>query len=92
MNYYYNQNGFAFVNGIEDAKAYIVGPNCTYFLRDTNSNMCFEKRADSSGKWTMKVYNLVEVQPDEPIKRSEFDALSAKIDTIMAMLKGGSDA
>lgn len=95
MNYYNpgfyptTQNGFAYVNGVEDAKTFIVSPNSTYFLRDTNSNLCFEKRADANGKWTMKVYNLVEVQPDEPVKKSELVALENKIAELTALIKGG---
>lgn len=59
-NMFNNNYGFAFVNGVEEAQTFIVNPNCTYFLRDKNSSMCFEKRADNQGRWTLKVYNLVE--------------------------------
>jgi hypothetical protein len=88
MNYYpnyfpsyHNQPSYAVVNGIEDAKSFIVNPNCTVFLRDSNSNMCFEKWADAQGRYNMKIYNLVEVETNsEYIKHSDLNKLEEKID------------
>ena len=78
------------VNGIEDAKNFIVNPNCTAFLRDSNSNMCFEKRADSTGKYTMKVYNLVEVEPEtDYVKKADFDKLRNEIADLASLIRGG---
>jgi hypothetical protein len=97
MNYYnqpyYNnaQFGFSYVNGVDEAKAFLVPINCTYFLRDMNSTMCFEKHTNSTGKWTLKVYNLVEVQPDEPVKKSEITALEQKINELTLLIKGGQE-
>ena len=39
-----------FVNGIEGAKAFIVGANQPVYLKDSDSNILFEKKADNQGK------------------------------------------
>lgn len=101
MNYYpnyypsyHNQPSYAVVNGIDDAKSFIVNPNCTVFLRDANSNMCFEKWADAQGRYNMKVYNLVEVESNsEYVKHSDLAKLEAKIEALANLLKvsGGSN-
>lgn len=89
-NFQYQQPQYAVVNGIEDAKNYIVNPNCTVFLRDSTSNMCYEKRADSTGKYIMKVYNLVEVEPESDyVKKSDLDQLRGEIANLAALIKGG---
>lgn len=105
MNYNYNypnyqmyqpqqsSYGFAFVNGIEDARTFIVNPNCTYFLRDRNSNLCFEKRADSNGRWTMEIYNLVKQDTNADFK-NEISRLEDKVAELTALVTkavGGSN-
>lgn len=47
-----------FVNGIEGAKAFIVGANQIIYLKDSDSNILFEKKADSQGKYTLTAYRL----------------------------------
>jgi hypothetical protein len=105
MNYYpnyyptyHNQPSYAVVNGIDDAKSFIVNPNCTVFLRDANSNMCFEKWADAQGRYNMKVYNLVEVETNsEYVKQADLrkleESVNSKFDAITTMLKnlGGNN-
>lgn len=57
----------SFVNGVIGAKAFIVMPNQTVFLKDSDegSNLLFEKSADSNGKYTLKAYQLSEVKLDD---------------------------
>lgn len=50
-----------FVNGVEGAKAFIVNPNQTIYLKDSDSNLLFEKRADSQGKYSLVGYKLEEI-------------------------------
>lgn len=50
-----------FVNGIEGAKAFIVGANQTIYLKDSDSNVLFEKKADNQGKYTLTAYRLDKV-------------------------------
>lgn len=79
-NMFNNNYGFAFVNGIEEAQTFIVNPNCTYFLRDKNSSMCFEKRADNQGRWTLKVYNLVEQDTNSDfVKKDDLSAFQQNV-------------
>ena len=56
-----------YVSGIVGAKSFIVAPNHTIFLRDSDegSNLLFEKSADMYGKYTIKAYTLNEVQLDD---------------------------
>ena len=53
----------SFTNGLIGAKAFIVAPNQTVYLRDSDegSNLLFEKSADMYGKYTIKAYRLSEV-------------------------------
>lgn len=51
-----------FVNGIEGAKAFIVGANQTVYLKDSDSNVLFEKRADSQGKYSIIAFELKQVE------------------------------
>lgn len=56
-----------FTNGLIGAKAFIVMPNQTVFLKDSDegSNLLFEKSADANGKYTLKAYQLSEVKLDD---------------------------
>ena len=55
-----------FVNGIEGAKAYIVSPNSTIYLRDSDSDKIFIKSSDAQGRLMLRTYRLVEVNENEP--------------------------
>lgn len=59
---------FVYVNGIEGAKAYIVAPNQTVYLKDSDSNMLYEKKADSLGKFYIKAYEMKEVEQPSQIE------------------------
>ena len=65
-----------YVSGLIGAKSFIVAPNQTVYLRDSDegSNMLFEKSADPYGKYTIKAYRMVEVNLDDvgkPINENE---------------------
>lgn len=47
-----------FVSGIEGAKAFIVGANQVVYLKDSDSNILFEKKADQQGKYTLSAFEL----------------------------------
>jgi len=55
-----------FTSGVVGAKSFIVAPNQTVYLRDSdeNSNLLFEKSADANGKYTLKAYRLTQVELD----------------------------
>ena len=50
-----------FVNGVEGAKAFIVGANQIIYLKDSDSNILFEKKADSQGKYTLSAFKLEQI-------------------------------
>lgn len=47
-----------FVSGLEGAKAFIVGANQVVYLRDSDSNILYEKKADAQGRYTLTAYEL----------------------------------
>lgn len=53
-----------FVSGIEGAKAFIVAPNQVVFLKDSDSDLIFQKKADAQGKYEMKAFHMTEVNSD----------------------------
>ena len=73
MNYNYNpynymqpqQPQFTFVSGLEGAKAFIVAPNQTVYLKDNDNNILYEKKVDASGHYTLNAYEL------KPIEQSQ---------------------
>lgn len=85
-----------FVNGIEGAKAYIVSPNSTIYLRDSDSDKIFIKSSDAQGRLMMKAYHLVEMNDDEPKQsiadlssfatKDELKEINEKIDRIQSKL------
>ena len=66
-----------FVSGIEGAKAFIVGPNQTVYLRDSDSDMIFIKNADSQGRYTLKTYNLIPTDEVKKTNQIEFASLES---------------
>lgn len=68
-----------FTSGLVGAKSFIVSPNQTVFLKDSDegSNLLFEKSADQNGRYTLKAYELNEIKlddigkPKEPIRKQE---------------------
>lgn len=51
-----------FINGIEGAKAFIVAPNQTIYLKDSDSNILYEKKADAQGRYTLTAFELKPVE------------------------------
>ena len=54
------QNGFVWVDGIEEANNFYVAPNNAVQLWDKNSPCIYKKSADAAGKPTMQIFDLVE--------------------------------
>ena len=48
-----------FVNGLDEAKSYIVTPNSSIYLRDNNSNKLYIKSCDNTGRSSLEEYSLV---------------------------------
>ena len=57
-----NQNVYAFVNGLEGAKSYIVPANQTVLLMDSEQPVCYMKSANALGQGTLRYFKLEEVK------------------------------
>lgn len=68
-----------FINGIEGAKAFIVGANQTVYLKDSDSNILYEKRADAQGRYTLTAYELnkIDMNNPTPVKYAQICDLNA---------------
>lgn len=90
-------NNIIWVTGEAGAKSYLVAPNTTVQLWDSESQTIYLKSADASGMPSIKTleYNIKnENQPiqaklveDEYISREEFDALKTQIMSIKREMK-----
>lgn len=73
-----------FVNGIESAKAYNLGPNQSVILMDSNKPVFYQKQADASGFCTIKAYSFQEIKDDAPedkyLTKAEFKEWLSKIE------------
>lgn len=76
-----------FVNGVEEVNKYILAPNTSVYLRDSESNKLYIKTCDSTGRCNVKSYELVEmgtnneqkVDYNQFVTNSVFQALKDEI-------------
>lgn len=54
-----------FVNGEVGAKAFIMQPNSTIYMQDSDSDKLFIKKSDAQGKSTMRKFKLVELDEND---------------------------
>lgn len=87
------QNTYAFVNGLEGAKSFIVQPNQTVLLMDSEQPICYMKTANSIGQSSLRYFKLTETSENEIrglsnkdtqpttdyVSRNEFDNLIERI-------------
>ena len=95
----------SFVNGIEEARAYILEPNTSIYLRDSNANKLYIKSCDNTGISTIDEYDLIKstenkanfnenVDVGQFITKDDFNALKKEINGKINALKkelGGKD-
>ena len=91
------QNGFVWVDGIEEANNFYVAPNNAVQLWDKNSPCIYKKSADAAGKPTMQIFDLVERKNETPsktdfkadlsdfVKRDEITRLEERIAALEAI-------
>lgn len=89
-------SGFMWVNNIDEAQAYMVAPNSAVQLWDKNSPCVYLKSADSTGKPTMQIFDLVERKQEDinfvkadgndviEQMRDDIETLKSKVDALMA--------
>lgn len=94
-------NGITWVSGEAGAKAYLVAPNTTVQLWDSESQTIYLKSADASGMPTMKILdytirdnNMQTVNPvvqADYVTREEFNDLVEKFNHLTDRKKGKAD-
>lgn len=72
-----------FVSGIEGAKAFIVAPNQVIYLKDSDSNILYEKRADAQGRYSLVAY---EMKPVNDSKQTSDYATTSDLNALKSML------
>ena len=90
-----NNKDFDYVNGIEEAKNYILNPNQLIYLKDKQSNLIFVKKADEQGRYILNAYELREVNQNketEYVKKSDLLTLEEKINKLSALLENKNDS
>ena len=87
------QNGVIWVQGEAAAKSYLVAPNSTVPLWDSEEKVIYLKSADVSGMPSMKILDYT-IRGEEEKKakpeyatKSELDALAEKVKELMARKK-----
>lgn len=63
------QNGMIWVSGRADADGYLVAPNSAVPLWDANNPVIYLRKADSTGKPSTVVYDLVERVENTPTRQ-----------------------
>ena len=97
-----NQNGIIWIQGENAAKSYLVAPNSTVVLFDSESQTIYLKSADATGLPSMRVldYTIRDQKAhsgvfSQPVgdyaTKQEMDALRAEMEQIKAHLKGAQD-
>lgn len=79
-----NRSELVFINGIDEARTYIVAPNKKVYLKDLTSNKLFEKRADAQGLYELKVYEVKEINQDAQsqfISKNELNDLESRFNS-----------
>lgn len=96
-----SSNGFVYVNGKEGAKAYILQPNSTMFLMDSDNPFFYVKSTNNLGQASIRKFKFEEVAFDtdsinsssqtEFVKTDEFktfeDKITSKIHSLEALIK-----
>lgn len=60
------QNGMIWVSGLQEANSYLIAPNSAVALWDVNNPVVYLRKADSTGKPSTVVYDLVERTDNPP--------------------------
>ena len=86
-------NVFAYVNGLEGAKAFFVPPNGRVLLMDSDNPVFYVKTANAMGQTSIRTFKFEEVQ-DQPapkvdyVKQSDLTAFDVRIKRLEDILSG----
>lgn len=80
-------SGLIWVQGVEGAKSYLVAPNKTVLLMDSESEQFFLKSADASGMpLPLRVFKYTELVSHDKnvnyVTKEEYDALLKKLEAL----------
>lgn len=87
------QNGMIWVSGRQEADGYLIAPNSAVALWDANNPVVYLRKADSTGKPSTVVYDLVErtdnppTQPAPQIDLSRYVTIDQLEDILAERLK-----
>lgn len=87
------QNGMIWVSGRQEADGYLIAPNSAVALWDANNPVVYLRKADSTGKPSTVVYDLVErtdnppTQPAPNIDLSRYVTIDQLEDILAERLK-----
>lgn len=70
---------YAYINGIEGAKAFMVMPNQKVILFDSDSNHFFIKQANQQGQAVLKVFEYTELDENAPKKTVQAQPMEAYV-------------
>lgn len=87
-------NGILWVQGAEGAKSYMLAPNSTVLLMDSEGTRFYIKSTDMAGMPSMRTFEFREVtgiqQPvhhaEDFVTKSEFDAVRQKVEQYESIL------
>lgn len=106
QNYYPQQNntfnnGIIWVQGEAGAKSYLVAPNTTVQLWDSEKQIIYLKSADASGMPTMKILDytirenqnapVVELNESEYVTKKELTDLKNQIEELKKQIEKGDE-
>lgn len=82
------------VNGLQDAKNFILERGENIILRDCNEDIIYVKTCDDIGKYSLKVYECTDITDKAfkndsslPISRTDFEKLSNEMTELKSMFK-----
>lgn len=95
-----NNSGIIWVQGEAGAKSYLVAPNTTVQLWDSEAQVIYLKSADASGMPSMKIldYTIRNATPSAPptqttaeyVTKNEFDTFKAEVQNMIGAMKNES--
>lgn len=87
-------NTYAYVNGLEGAKAFFVPSNGRVLLMDSDNPIFYMKTANAMGQTTIRTFKFEEVQEqntpkNDYAKQADIAVLNARVSKIEELLTGG---
>lgn len=86
-------NVFAYVNGLEGAKAFFVPPNGRVLLMDSDNPVFYMKTANAMGQTSVRTFKFEEVQDQSApkvdyVKQSDLTVFDVRIKRLEDILSG----